>query len=290
MRVVQYHLIMNLVEQLFLIFILSEVCWSKPVSLSFNDLIDTSSLQNVIQDQTKKIKILDFQSLVTREFSGYINGSILVPDCGNGNCQTLEKIQQLPDSIQGELFFDETKDKGTNVIAIVPNKDNLKNAMVQVLALGYLPSKVSVRYYAEGIGTWLKAGGAVEFPRTIHFAALQASIESNSVLLIDVRNRSELNSPGQIPKSVCVPLHEILNGAFKLSTIEFQDRYGFEKPMRSDIFVLTCRSGRRILVADNHLKELGYQNIRIYPGSFNDWAAHGGRIVKSNFNLDYELF
>ena len=270
---------MNLVTQLFLILVLSEVSWSKPVSLSFNDFIDTSSLKNLIQNKIKNTKILDFQSLETRELSGYIQGSNLVPDCGNGNCLTLEKVQQVPDSFQEELFFDENKDKGTNVIVLVPNKGNIKNIIIQVLALGYLPPKVSIQYYVEGIDTWLKAGGTVEFPRTINFAALQASLESDSVLLIDVRNRSELNSPGKIPKSVCVPLHEILNGAFQLTNIKFQDRYGFERPKHSDTFVLACRSGRRILVAEKHLKGLGYQNIRIYSGSFNDWVAHGGRIV-----------
>ena len=77
-------------------------------------------------------------------------------------------------------------------------------------------------------------------------------------MLIDVRNRSELNSPGQIPNSVCVPLHEILNGAFQLSNIDFKKRYGFEKPIQTDVFVLMCRSGKRTLVAEENLKDLGY--------------------------------
>ena len=113
-------------------------------------------------------------------------------------------------------------------------------------------------------------------------------LNTGSTLLIDVRNRSELNSPGQIPKSVVVPLHEILNGAFELPNEDFYQRYNFEKPDLRDVFVLTCRSGRRILVAEKYLKGLGYENARIYPGSFKDWVANGGETIKAEFDLDYD--
>ena len=117
---------------------------------------------------------------------------------------------------------------------------------------------------------------------------MHKSLDFDTTLLIDVRNRSELNSPGQIPRSECVPLHEILNGAFQLSEMDFEQRYGFEKPAKSDVFILTCRSGRRILVAEKYLKSLGYNNIRIYPGSYKDWIAHGGKTTRAEFSLDYD--
>ena len=68
-------------------------------------------------------------------------------------------------------------------------------------------------------------------------------------------------------------------------------RYGFPKPIdknRKDI-VLTCRSGRRVLVAARILSRVGFENLRIYSGSFNDWKKQGGEIIPGNFNLDYEV-
>jgi len=66
-------------------------------------------------------------------------------------------------------------------------------------------------------------------------------------------------------------------------------RYNFSKPdpQRTDI-ILTCRSGRRVLVADRRMKRLGYQHLRIYSGSFRDWAKRGGKVIRGDFEPDYE--
>ena len=39
------------------------------------------------------------------------------------------------------------------------------------------------------------------------------------------------------------------------------------------------RSGRRILVADSRLQNLGYNYLRLYYGSFRDWKNNGGKII-----------
>ena len=60
-------------------------------------------------------------------------------------------------------------------------------------------------------------------------------------MLIDVRNATELENPGQIPGSVHLPLHE-LSQAFQLDRDQFQEKYGFVKPNKEDRnIVLTCR-------------------------------------------------
>lgn len=53
---------------------------------------------------------------------------------------------------------------------------------------------------------------------------MQELLDDNKVLLIDVRNRTELNDVGQIPGSVCLPLHEV-RLAFQLSPEEFEVSY-----------------------------------------------------------------
>ena len=60
----------------------------------------------------------------------------------------------------------------------------------------------------------------------------------------------ELNTVGQIPGSVVLPLHEV-GSAMELSPEEFLAKYKFAKPDPLDRkIVLTCRSGRRVLVSD----------------------------------------
>ena len=71
---------------------------------------------------------------------------------------------------------------------------------------------------------------------------------------------------------------------------QFAFRYGFLKPdsTKSQNIVLTCRSGRRVLVADKILKRKGYLNLRIYSGSFKDWVKNRGTVIKdSQEDLDY---
>ncbi len=60
----------------------------------------------------------------------------------------------------------------------------------------------------------------------VDFQSLRLLLEEDRVLLVDVRNRTELNTVGQIPGSVCLPLHEV-DAAFQdLSEKEFLQRYG----------------------------------------------------------------
>ena len=81
-----------------------------------------------------------------------------------------------------------------------------------------------------------------------YLQGLNRLLDLNSITLIDVRNRTELNTVGQIPGSVCLPLHEV-SAAMELSPEEFRTKYNFEKPSPDDRkIVLTCRSGRRVLV------------------------------------------
>ena len=68
-----------------------------------------------------------------------------------------------------------------------------------------------------------------------------ASISILRVLLVDVRNATELENPGQIPGSVNLPLYEIPE-AFLLDDSEFLEKYGFNKPeTEARNVVLTCR-------------------------------------------------
>jgi rhodanese-related sulfurtransferase len=53
---------------------------------------------------------------------------------------------------------------------------------------------------------------------------LASLLDDNDVLLIDVRNRTEMNDPGMITGSHCLPVHEV-DLAFQLSEDDFEDRF-----------------------------------------------------------------
>ena len=123
---------------------------------------------------------------------------------------------------------------------------------------------------------------AIKISGIIDFDELQQRLELETVLLIDVRNRTEIASLGKIPNSFNVPMPEILAGAFELPKIEFKKKYKFDMPDKNEEFVLTCRSGRRASAAGEYLKGLGYSKSRVYLGSFNDWVSKGGTVIKDN--------
>ncbi|XP_042892774.1 uncharacterized protein LOC122266898 [Penaeus japonicus] len=82
----------------------------------------------------------------------------------------------------------------------------------------------------------------ITYPIGIEFEELAEGLLNNSVVLIDVRNRWELEDTGKLPRSQNVPLPEF-KSAFALSPEEFLKEYGFVKPEPEDEnVVLTCRS------------------------------------------------
>ena len=86
--------------------------------------------------------------------------------------------------------------------------------------------------------------------------ALQQSLERNSILLIDVRNVTELNRVGQIPGSECLPLHQI-NMGFALTDEQFAFRYGFLKPDSTKRHLIIRTSYLAYLLIHRELKLVG---------------------------------
>ena len=123
------------------------------------------------------------------------------------------------------------------------------------------------------------------------FDELLKSIETNEVIVIDVRFHSELQETGIIPNSYSIPcklkfknyfpktfremlykpkchtfsnfsVHE-LKEAFALEENAFQTKYGFSKPPKDtdNKLIISCRSGWRVRQAVNELDNLGYSNL-----------------------------
>ncbi|XP_030372933.1 rhodanese domain-containing protein CG4456 [Scaptodrosophila lebanonensis] len=95
------------------------------------------------------------------------------------------------------------------------------------------------------------------------------------IYLIDVRNPEELEESGRIPASINIPL-TTLSDALNSEPDDFQSKYGRAKPEKDADIIFTCRSGRRASEAEKIAKDLGWSNIRVYHGSWLDWAQREG--------------
>lgn len=92
----------------------------------------------------------------------------------------------------------------------------------------------------------------------------------NNTYIIDVREPKELQETGQIPNSVNIPLGEV-EQAFQLPPNEFERKYKVSKPNQSHTVVLSCRSGKRSLVACEKLTKLGYDKVINFSEGWLGW-------------------
>ena len=37
------------------------------------------------------------------------------------------------------------------------------------------------------------------------------------------------------------------------------------------------------------MQKYGYDQLRIYSGSINEWTAKGGKTIQGNFQIDYDI-
>nr|ACO10447.1 Heat shock protein 67B2 [Caligus rogercresseyi] len=236
-----------------------------------SETIDASGLQELLQRGREDQIIIDCRSELEREVQGYIEGSHWYEECKANEASEL-------------------KGRSTEHILCIRGKGfTKKDAQELIQSLGLSASK-----YDDFSGDLRELDGnpvALTKTRFVHFDALTTLLNEGDILLLDVRNRTELNEVGQIQGSVCVPLHEIPLAFTQLNDEAFKERYGFKKPKPEDSnnIILTCRSGRRVLVADEKMMPLGFENLRIYSGSFNDWSKNNGDAFKASFDLDYDI-
>jgi len=200
------------------------------------------------------VQIFDARSSLSRQVYGYPKSSIRVE-----NLKTFEQQIKIG-------FYDDRK----KVVLIDDsvNEDSLCRTNKVVCYSG----KLSEMSHEDDIED------DIQFPKDVSFSALNLLIDENSIILIDVRNKTELEKTGKIPGSFNVPLPDIPE-AFEQSPQQFKEKYNFDlPPTTAKNIVITCRSGRRVLLAQERLEPLGYTKLRLYRGSFNDWKANGGRI------------
>jgi len=89
-------------------------------------------------------------------------------------------------------------------------------------------------------------------------------------VLIDVREKEELDQTGIIPGAHHIPLGDI-EQALVTPNDEFAKKYRFNKPSHEDQVIFSCRSGKRSLVALEKALNHGFKNAKHYKGGWLDW-------------------
>ncbi|XP_063609101.1 uncharacterized protein LOC134783235 [Penaeus indicus] len=134
----------------------------------------------------------------------------------------------------------------------------------------YLATAVSAKHRVVGVETAVTARAPLTITvrkdlwlawsffimADIDFSELSGNLSEHVV--VDVRNRNEVEDSGQIPGSHCIPLPE-LETAMDLSDEDFESKYGFSKPSTSTSIVTHCLKGGRARRAGDIFKSKGYQ-------------------------------
>ena len=226
----------------------------------FVSSLDTLSLI----EKKSSLKIVDLQSDYCREVYGYIKDSILLSNEASSQSDLAQAVGSSADS---------------KMVIYVPNcSPDERFQSLNLTGLTKFTGKLT--YYVQ-------AGGQVEFPKTISFKALLASLNGESsvpVTVIDVRTEAEIISTGALPTAINIPIAQIGQVMSTMDPNRFQALYGIEKPKkesenpRNQNVVLSCRSGGRARAAAAILNKLGF-DFRVYPGSFEDWKKNDGPLV-----------
>lgn len=94
-------------------------------------------------------------------------------------------------------------------------------------------------------------------------------MQSGDALLVDLREKEELDQHGRIRGAVHAPRGML---EFYADPSSPYHREGFEPGRR---VILHCASGGRSALAVKTLEQLGYSNVAHLDGGFNGWKAAG---------------
>lgn len=112
----------------------------------------------------------------------------------------------------------------------------------------------------EVLAQWQAVSGTLQTIPAIGMGELAEAVTEGSVLVVDVRGRSEW-AAGHLPQAANIPLGEL------------PGRLG-ELP-RGRPIVVQCQSGARAAIAASLLAANGVPDVRLYGGGYAEWSAAG---------------
>ncbi|OYT11899.1 MAG: hypothetical protein B6I18_02545 [Bacteroidetes bacterium 4572_112] len=117
---------------------------------------------------------------------------------------------------------------------------------------------------------------------------VKANISNSKVVMLDVRHITEYNgtiakpvSKGHLPgaKNLEWKKIETKSGAL-LPSSELQSAFSSVGVTKDKTIVLYCGTSVRSGIVFVALKSLGYANVKVYDGAYNEWDSKGGKFEK----------
>ncbi|XP_008206288.1 rhodanese domain-containing protein CG4456 isoform X1 [Nasonia vitripennis] len=107
----------------------------------------------------------------------------------------------------------------------------------------------------------------------VNYDELLKAQKDESILIIDVREDSEIQETGKLPGSIHIPMGEVTNVLTNTTSHEFEQKFSKKKPDKDTKIILSCRSGRRSASVQSEIQKLGYNNAYNYEGGWLDWES-----------------
>ncbi|XP_070172638.1 rhodanese domain-containing protein CG4456 [Polyergus mexicanus] len=105
----------------------------------------------------------------------------------------------------------------------------------------------------------------------VDYEQLLEAQKDDSILIIDVRENTEINDTGKLPGSIHIPMNDVQNIFLNLSEEEFEERYGKRRPSKDTKIIFSCQSGRRSGAVQETMQKLGYTRAFNYTGGWQEW-------------------
>lgn len=102
----------------------------------------------------------------------------------------------------------------------------------------------------------------------------ESAVMKDEIQVIDVRTAEEVEG-GHVPakRYINIPVQE-LEQSLKMSESEFKERYGVTKPSKNaNDVVFHCLRGGRSTFALRLAESAGYNNVKHYPGGWEEWVT-----------------
>lgn len=247
--------------------------------------VESSWLRTRLDD--KRLRLLDPRPTVSY-LLGHIKGAVSLPVWKLFDRETLEL---LPVNRLTKVVRAAGIDNGSSIV--IYDEDDGQGAAMLAWTLEYL-GHPDVRILATFFEQWKEDGNEVYYkpiepkPRTFRAkpnlkirAVCEELIDDKSVKLIDVRSqeeylgkdKSEIRA-GHMPGAINLPWTGFLGKKNRviLSRAELLPVISKIGLTRADRVVTYCRTGPRAAIAYYALRELGFNNVRLYDGSFHDWS------------------
>lgn len=241
-------------------------------------------------------KIVDPRTII-KYLGGHIPGAISLPVSKIFDQNTLEL---KPEQLLAEQFGEAGIDTDTTVV-LYDSFDGQSSAML-AWVLEYLGHE-KVKILSSFIEAWAKDGRDLLYrqvkPEPARFqarltpavrATLREVVEIHGRKLVDLRSREEFDGrltsetrAGHVPGAISLPWTDLLgqSNEFLRSKPELEKAVGSLGLRPTDQIVTYCNYGPRAALGYIALRQLGYESVRVYDGSFHQWALHPELLVEA---------